>query len=127
MKFFIILLFFYSSLLCENLPKEILQKDSDDNLFITKYEYGQMLYKNPRGIGCIKCHGKNGTGNFIARYIHKKKKFELHAPAINNIPLDKFRKTLKRSSTSKNIMPTYFLTNDEIKSIHFYIINKKDL
>jgi argininosuccinate synthase len=36
--------------------------------FISNLEYGQMLYKNPRGIGCIKCHGDNGKGKLIATY-----------------------------------------------------------
>ena len=26
--------------------------------FITDIEYGKMLYKNPRGVGCNKCHAK---------------------------------------------------------------------
>ena len=34
--------------------------------FISDYEYGQMLFKNPRGIGCNKCHGENGEGSLIA-------------------------------------------------------------
>jgi len=36
-----------------------------DESFISNLEYGEMLYKNPRGIGCIKCHGKNGKGKII--------------------------------------------------------------
>ncbi len=97
---------------------------SNDNLFITNYEYGEMLYKNPRGIGCIKCHGKNGKIMFIARYTHDEKEFELNAPSINKITLEKFIKKLKSKSNSKSIMPTYFLTNDEMKQIHFYITQK---
>ncbi len=101
------------------------QESTENNLFITNYEYGQMLYKNPRGIGCIKCHGKDGEGQFIARYTHKKKVIEIHSPSIQNISLKKFMKTLKSSSNSKKIMPTYFLTNDEMKQIHNYITSEK--
>ena len=36
--------------------------------FITPLEYASQLYKNPRGIGCIKCHNKNGEGKVIANY-----------------------------------------------------------
>ena len=93
----------------------------NDNLFITNYEYGQMLYKNPRGIGCVKCHGKDGKGSFVARYTHKKKRIEINAPAINTLSLSNFIKTLKSKSNSRSIMPTYFLTHDEMKQIHFYI------
>jgi len=83
-----------------------------------------MLYNNPRGIGCVHCHGKHGEGAKIARYTHKKKKFEINAPAINTLSLTKFIKTLKSKSNSRSIMPTYFLTNDEMKQIHFYITNR---
>ena len=31
--------------------------------FITKNEYAKMLYQNPRGIGCDKCHGSGGEGS----------------------------------------------------------------
>ena len=102
-------------------------EQGEENLFITDYEYGQMLYKNPRGIGCIKCHGKDGKKIFIARYIHKNKEYEIFAPAINNLPLSKFKKKLTSKSKSKSIMPTYFLTDDEINSIHTYITSKQIL
>ncbi len=97
-----------------------------DNLFITDYEYGQMLYKNPRGIGCIKCHGKEGKSQFIARYTHKKKEFEIYAPTIENLSLERFKKVLT-TKNNKSIMPTYFLTDEEIRSIHLYITNRKNL
>ena len=29
----------------------------NDEWFITNLEYGKMLYNNPRGISCAKCHG----------------------------------------------------------------------
>jgi hypothetical protein len=39
------------------------QKQTDiNNSFITKYEYGKMLYNNPRGIGCNSCHGNDARG-----------------------------------------------------------------
>ena len=27
-----------------------------------------MLYKNPRGVGCDKCHGEKGEGSLIVKY-----------------------------------------------------------
>jgi cytochrome c553 len=98
---------------------------AEDTLFITDYEYGQMLYKNPRGIGCIKCHGKKGKRTFIAKYIHKNKTYQIFAPDIYNLSLEKFKQKLQGNRNVKSIMPTYFLTNDEIKSIYQYITNKK--
>ena len=86
-----------------------------------------MLYKNPRGIGCIKCHGEDGNKMFIARYIHKGKEYEIYAPAIENITLNTFKKKLKSAAKTKSIMPTYFLTDDEIKSIHNYITSRQNL
>jgi cytochrome c553 len=117
MKLYLFLLLVLSSLLFSQ----------DDNLFITDYEYGQMLYKNPRGIGCIKCHGKDGQRAFISRYIHKGKEYEIYAPTIENLTLVQFTKKLKSGANTKSIMPTYFLTDDEIKSIYNYITNRKHL
>jgi len=96
----------------------------NDTLFITDYEYGQMLYENPRGIGCIKCHGKNGKQTFIAEYIHKNKTHQIFAPDIYNLSLKRFKQKLTSSRNTKSIMPTYFLTNNEIKSIYYYLSNK---
>lgn len=126
MKQYIFLLFILSSLFSEDALQSI-SKQTNDNLFITDYEYGQMLYKNPRGIGCIKCHGKDGKRMFIARYTHKTKEYEIFAPSIENITFAKFKKKLKSHTNTKSIMPTYFLTHDEIKSIHNYITNRKNL
>lgn len=98
--------------------------------FITDMEYGQMLYKNPRGIGCNKCHGKKGEGKLIAKYkdLNKTSKelydATLSAPAINSLPLQEFAKGILKP---KDIMPIYFLTNDEIIILYKYIqeINKE--
>ena len=54
MRVFLGLILFFSLLLSES--------------FITDVEYGKMLYQNPRGIGCDKCHGKKGGGLLIASY-----------------------------------------------------------
>jgi len=102
--------------------------------FITKYEYGEMLYKNPRGIGCVKCHKRNGTGGLISTY---KDKFgeekTIFAPPINKLSLDKFEQILIKQNYSKTrngeklqknrviFMPTYFLVEEEVKSLHYYI------
>ncbi len=108
--------------------------------FITQKEYGKMLYENPRGIGCNKCHGDDGTGSFIASYKHRSKKekekksytitasnirnidFELFKKAVNNLSLSKKEKQiLNRAKKHISIMPQYFLTDEELKSIHFYL------
>ena len=100
-----------------------------DNSFITKKEYGAMLYKNPRGIGCNKCHGSQGQGMVIAKYKHKDKKSNklieksLIAPAINTVSFEVFKEILVRKKNKSLSMPTYFLTIDELTSIHFYITN----
>ncbi|RUM56777.1 MAG: hypothetical protein DSY40_01665 [Nautilia sp.] len=109
---------------------------SDDS-FITNLEYGEMLYKNPRGIGCIKCHGKNGKGKVIAIYLDDKtgRKKKLIAPNIKNINYKTFYyrikklKILKKGKWRKiyySIMPKYnYLVDEEIKAIYNYL-HKKD-
>ena len=34
--------------------------ENDTESFISDYEYGQMLYMNPRGVSCVQCHGDSG-------------------------------------------------------------------
>lgn len=100
------------------------KQDIIDNSFITKFEYGLMLYQNPRGIGCNKCHADDAKGSFIALY--KDSKGNVHkvtAPDITTISKEKFYEVLKSTKSNSLIMPTYFLTNDELDSIYFFIKN----
>lgn len=86
--------------------------------FITPMEYASQLYKNPRGIGCQRCHGDDGEGKLIANYIHKKKKKSFHVPAINELGFKKFYKAL---NTTKRGMPRYFLTKKEVQALYLYL------
>lgn len=112
-----------------------------DNSFITKYEYGKLLYNNPRGIGCNKCHGEKATGSKIVSFKHayKGKNYQcnLSAPSIKNIDYSKFSKKLNSKKIPRkkiprenvcekltyysNIMPTYFLVEEEIEAIYTYV------
>ncbi|MDD2640336.1 MAG: cytochrome C oxidase subunit III [Arcobacteraceae bacterium] len=97
-----------------------------DYSFITKYEYGQMLYENPRGIGCSKCHGNNAQGSLIASYkTSKGEEKRIFAPKISDVSWERFKTVLSAKQNKSSVMPTYFLTNDELISIHFYITNLK--
>ncbi|WP_295701832.1 cytochrome c [Helicobacter mastomyrinus] len=81
-------------------------------------EYGKNLYENPRGIACNKCHGNKGEGSVIARYKHKGVEKSLIAPRINNIDYSTFSKALHKQ---KGVMPSYYLTDEEITAIYMYI------
>jgi len=85
-------------------------------------EYGSSLYKNPRGIGCHKCHGESGEGKIVATYEHKNEKKSFSAPAINSMNFSSFFNSL---NVRKNGMPRYFLTQKEIKALYFYLQEKK--
>lgn len=95
--------------------------------FITKTEYAKMLYINPRGIGCDKCHGAKGEGSLISKYKHFDKKAnktvddELRAPKINDIDFESFKAALTKP---KGVMPSYFLTDEETTILYEYITNK---
>jgi len=83
-----------------------------------------MLYHNPRGISCAKCHGENAKGKIIAKYYivknNKKILKILKAPDITNIPFEEFQKKLFHKKLS--VMPKYnYLTNQEISAIYLYI------
>ena len=95
--------------------------------FITKTEYAKMLYLNPRGIGCDKCHGAKGEGSLISKYKHFDKKAnktvddELRAPKINDIDFESFKAVLTKP---KGVMPSYFLTDEETTILYEYITNQ---
>ncbi|CZE49385.1 c-type cytochrome [Campylobacter geochelonis] len=98
--------------------------------FITDLEYGNMLYKNPRGIGCNRCHGLKGEGMIISKYkeynqtSEKKDEKVLKAPAINSLSLQEFADGIVEP---KGVMPSYFLTQNEIIVLYKYLkeINKE--
>ena len=95
--------------------------------FITKTEYAKMLYLNPRGIGCDKCHGAKGEGSLISKYKYFDKKTnktvddELRAPKINDIDFESFKAALTKP---KGVMPSYFLTDEETTILYEYITNQ---
>ncbi|MCK5293122.1 MAG: hypothetical protein KAJ49_00605 [Arcobacteraceae bacterium] len=122
------------------MSQSLVQNDSE-NFFITKYEYGKMLYKNPRGISCEKCHGTDAKGKLISRFVHIRKKIKynciIESVDITTINYNDF--IIKLDSTKKikkiefdktqvcdklvygNTMPKYFLIKSEMDSIYYYI------
>ncbi len=108
-------------------------KNSLDNSFITRFEYGAMLYENPRGVGCISCHKKGDKPVIIAKYKEKDRKTKklveksIIAPAINEVSYEAFIDKMTADKTDSKVMPTYFLTKEELDSLYFYIkrLNKK--
>ena len=106
-------------IICIGLGKAcLLAEDS----FITQIEYGKMLYENPRGIGCVNCHGERGEGRLIAYYSHKNKDKELKGVRINHLGFQEFLRSLQES---KKVMPKYYLTKSEIQAIYKYLQSKK--
>ncbi len=95
--------------------------DANDS-FITNMEYAKMLYKNPRGIGCNKCHGIFGQGMIIAKYKEKGKIKYLKAPDIKDLSKEEFFKTF---NAKHQIMPKYFLTFKEINTLYSYLQSYK--
>ncbi len=91
-----------------------------EDSFITLYEYGEMLYRNPRGIGCIHCHGEKGKGAYIASYLEDGKRVVLRGPDIRNVGMEKMKRTLLKRH---RVMPTYFLTDSEIRALHYFLAN----
>jgi len=86
--------------------------------FISQFEYGQMLYQNPRGVSCVPCHGDRGEGALIARYRENGKTVELKGPDIRQATLRQIKEAV---STGPGVMPRYFLTDTEIKALYAYI------
>lgn len=87
-----------------------------NNSFITKYEYGKMLYNNPRGIGCNKCHGDDARGKKIVEFKqeHDKKIYNcsLVAPDIKDIEYEIFSvKVNSKRIQISNLIKNKFVIN----------------
>lgn len=97
--------------------------------FLSSVEYGRMLYKNPRGISCSQCHGKEGKGGQkIAKYYDKKKNPKLlRGVDITSYSLKDLKASLKNQYRENNkrkrhkIMPMYYLTDEEVQAIFDYL------
>ncbi len=89
--------------------------------FITDEEYAKMLYKNPRGISCAKCHGEHGEGKILSTYVSGGKTYRITAPPIYNISMQRFKKALKRRG---RLMPQYFLTEWEMAHLYYYLLTQ---
>ena len=94
-----------------------------EDSFITKEEYAKMLYHNPRGIGCQKCHGEHGQGRILGRYREQNRTITIKAPNITRLPFEKFYEAL--TSSKHRLMPHYFLTKKEIKTLYYYLKVKR--
>ena len=93
--------------------------------FITQKEYAKMLYENPRGISCKECHGKDGKEQILEYFTQKGEKKPFIVPNIQNVSFEEFTLSLSEVKDAKSIMPTYSLTNDEIKTLYTYIQDLK--
>ncbi|WP_024788039.1 MULTISPECIES: c-type cytochrome [unclassified Lebetimonas] len=92
--------------------------------FITNFEYGKMLYNNPRGISCAKCHGEKGEGKIVTYFYKNGLKTYIKAPNIQNINLITLKKALFHKKLT--VMPRYnYLTEEEIEGILLYLRSKK--
>ena len=105
-------------LICSLLGTTALYADED---FISHYEYGEMLYNNPRGVSCSQCHGASGEGTKIVEFrdIHGKQAIE--GPDIRKESLTRMINSINRYH---EIMPRYYLTNEEVKAIYDYLQEK---
>jgi len=86
--------------------------------FISHYEYGQMLYNNPRGVSCTQCHGEHGEGKLIVSYMENGKEIRIEGLNIRN---KTFLDMVKAVNQYHKIMPQYYLTRKEVRAIYDYI------
>jgi len=86
--------------------------------FISDFEYGQMLYNNPRGISCAICHGENGEGKQIVNYKDGNETKIIVGNDIRAVSLDTMEAVIARNHP---IMPKYYLTHEEVVAIHNYL------
>ena len=86
--------------------------------FISHYEYGEMLYANPRGVSCSQCHGKTGEGTTIVEYR------DIHGKQVlkgSDIRQENLESMIASVNTYHKVMPRYYLTDEEVKAIYDYL------
>jgi len=88
--------------------------------FISEFEYGQMLYRDSRGVSCVPCHGETGEGiaRIVSYHDEKGREVVISGPDIRHTTLKQMRESVKQG---QGIMPRYFLTDREIKAIYAYL------
>ena len=89
--------------------------------FISHYEYGEMLYANPRGVSCAQCHGEKGEGKVIVTYREGNEEKVIKGTDIRRESLVKM---IQSVNVDHPIMPRYYLTNEEVKAIYDYLQEK---
>jgi mono/diheme cytochrome c family protein len=117
------------------LPIFLLSNENNETeSFLSDIEYGEMLYNNPRGIPCSKCHGEKGKGGHkIAKYYDKNSNPRiLKGEDITKYTLKELEASLENRFIDKNnrrvrhkIMPIYYLTSDEVRAIYLYLKSVK--
>ena len=90
--------------------------------FMTDYEYGEMLYNNPRGVSCAECHGTSGEGKVIVSYQEDKKTKYIKGEDIRKKTLAMM---IKSVNSYHNVMPRYYLTDKEVRTIYDYLKEKE--
>ena len=91
--------------------------------FISPYEYGEMLYNNPRGVSCAQCHNDNGEGKDIVSYKHAGSMIVLKGSDIREKSLSEM---IKAVNTYHKVMPRYYLTDKEVEVIFNYLKKKNN-
>ncbi len=86
--------------------------------FISEFEYGQMLYNNPRGISCAICHGGRGEGRSIVSYRDGNETRTIYGTDIRSASLETMEKVVARNHP---VMPKYYLTHEEVSAIYRFI------
>jgi len=91
--------------------------------FISHYEYGEMLYNNPRGVSCAQCHGKTGEGKTIVVFRDSEGEKALKGSDIRLKSLEEMILSVNRYHP---VMPRYYLTDEEVKAIYDYLQEKNE-
>jgi cytochrome c553 len=94
-----------------------------DEDFISHYEYGEMLYNNPRGVSCSQCHGEEGAGTTIVEFRDIHGKQAIKGPDIR---MESLQTMIKSVNSYHEIMPRYYLTDEEVKAIYDYLQKKNE-
>lgn len=85
--------------------------------FLTAKEHGAMVYHQPRGVSCAKCHGGRAEGRTIATYTVKKESKTLFAPPLKGLDAKNLKNGLERHRGG----PPYHLSSEEYESLAAFL------
>jgi len=99
-----------------------------EDLFMSEYEYGKMLYFEPNGVSCASCHGDDGQSQINFEYVvYSKPSAQKKIVPVKTITRLSFLEFISALDQKNRFMPNYRLSKLELTSIYYYLQKKNGI